>query len=44
MEPTSILYRTLWLFAGSLLAALSVLAAIIWWVVKRAKGRMAAEN
>ncbi len=44
MEPTSILYRTLWLFAGSLLAALSVLAAIIWWVVKRGKGRLAAEN
>ena len=44
MEPTSILYRTLWLFVGSMLAAFSVLAAIIWWVVKRAKGRMAAEN
>lgn len=40
MEPTSILYRTLWLFAGSLLAAFLVLAGIIWWVVKRGKGRM----
>lgn len=40
MEPTSILYRTLWLFAGSMLAAFCVLAAIIWWVVKRGKGRM----
>ena len=38
MEPTSILYRTLWLFAGSMLAALSVLAAIIWWVVKKREG------
>jgi hypothetical protein len=44
MEPTSILYRTLWLFAGSMLAAFSVLAAIIWWVVKRGKGRMTVEN
>jgi len=41
MEPTSILYHTLWLFAGSVLGAFAVLAAIIWWVVKRAKGRMA---
>jgi hypothetical protein len=40
MEPTSILYRTLWLFAGSMLAAFLVLAGTIWWVVKRGKGRM----
>jgi hypothetical protein len=39
MEGTSILYRTLWLFAGSVLGAFVVLAAIVWWVVKRAKGR-----
>ncbi|HEY3380956.1 MAG TPA: hypothetical protein VGK32_04265 [Vicinamibacterales bacterium] len=37
MEPTSILYRTLWLFLGSVAAALSVLALIIWWVVKKGK-------
>jgi hypothetical protein len=42
MEPTSILYRTLWLFAGSMLAAFAVLASIVWWVVKRGKGRMPA--
>jgi hypothetical protein len=36
MEPTSILYRTLWLFAISVLAALAVLAGIVWWVVRRA--------
>ena len=41
MEPTSILYHTLWLFGGSVLGAFAVLAAIIWWVVKRAKGRIA---
>ena len=40
MEPTSILYRTLWLFAGSMGAAFLVLAGIIWWVVKRGKGRI----
>ena len=40
MEPTSILYHTLWLFAGSMIAAFAVLAAIIWWVVKRGKGRL----
>jgi hypothetical protein len=39
MEPTSILYRTLWLFAGSMLAAFAVLAGIIWWVAKKGKGR-----
>jgi hypothetical protein len=44
MEPTSILYRTLWLFAISMLAAFSVLAGLIWWVVKKGKGRMPAEN
>ncbi len=36
MEPTSILYRTLWLFAISGLAALAVMAGIIWWVIRRA--------
>ncbi|MBP1634676.1 MAG: hypothetical protein H6Q10_1250 [Acidobacteria bacterium] len=39
MAPTSILYTTLLLFAGSMLGAFSVLAAIIYWVVKRGKGR-----
>ncbi|HSK11364.1 MAG TPA: hypothetical protein VK911_17400 [Vicinamibacterales bacterium] len=39
MEGTSILYRTLLLFAASLLGAFTVLAAIIYWVAKRGKGR-----
>ncbi len=39
MEPTSILYHTLLLFAGSMLGAFTVLAAIVYWVVKRGKGR-----
>ena len=40
MEPTSILYRTLFLFGGSMLAAFLVLGGIILWVVKRGKGRL----
>ncbi len=44
MEQTSILYRTLWLFAGSMLAAFAVLGGIIWWVAKRGKGRMTIQN
>jgi hypothetical protein len=35
MQAQSILYRTLWLFGISALTALLVMAAIIWWVVKR---------
>jgi hypothetical protein len=35
MQTQSILYRTLWLFAGSFVAAMLVLAAIIWWVSRR---------
>lgn len=37
MQTESILYRTLWLFAGTFIAAMLVLAAIIWWVSR--KGR-----
>ena len=43
MEPTTILYHTLWLFLGSMSAALAVLALIIWWVVKKGKDRVATE-
>jgi hypothetical protein len=39
IEETSILYSTLMLFAVSGLLAILVLAAIIWWVVR--KGRRA---
>jgi hypothetical protein len=41
MEPTSILYHTLWLFIGSMAAAFAVLALIIWWVAKRGRDRIA---
>lgn len=37
METQSILYRTLWLFGGTFIAAMLVLAIIIWWVSR--KGR-----
>ena len=37
MGTQSILYRTLWLFGGTFLVAMAVLALIIWWVSR--KGR-----
>jgi hypothetical protein len=37
METQSILYRTLWLFGGTFIAAVAMLALIIWWVSR--KGR-----
>jgi hypothetical protein len=37
IEQTSILYSTLVLFAVSGLLALLVLAAVIWWVVRKGK-------
>lgn len=35
MEAESILYRTLWLFAGAFTAAVLLLAGIIWWTVRK---------
>jgi hypothetical protein len=35
MENQSILYRTLWLFAGAFAAAVAVLGALIWWTMRR---------
>ena len=35
MQTESILYRTLWLFGATFIAAMVVLAAIIWWVSRR---------
>ena len=37
VQTESILYRTLWLFAGTFVAAMLTLAAILWWVSR--KGR-----
>ena len=41
MEPTTILYHTLWLFLGSMSAAFVALALIIWFVAKKGKDRIA---
>jgi hypothetical protein len=35
MQTESILYTTLWLFAGSFIAAMIALASILWWVSRR---------
>lgn len=35
MDSRSILYRTLWLFAGAFAAAVALLGAIIWWTARR---------
>ena len=37
MESRSILYRTLWLFAGAFAAAVLTMAGLIWWTVKKGK-------
>lgn len=42
MGAESILYRTLWLFAGAFAAAVAVLATIIWVTMRRAKGKTLA--
>ncbi|MEO7190444.1 MAG: hypothetical protein ABI051_05265 [Vicinamibacterales bacterium] len=41
MDSESILYRTLWLFAGAFGAAVAVLATLIWITISRAKRRHA---
>lgn len=39
MGASSILFRTLWLFGGAFVAALAVLASLIWLTVARARRR-----
>jgi hypothetical protein len=41
MENQSILYRTLWLFAGAFLAAVALLAALIWFTVRKGRRQSA---
>jgi len=36
MDSQSILHRTLWLFLGSFVAAVVVLAGLIWWAMRKA--------
>jgi hypothetical protein len=35
MDGQSILYTTLWLFAGAFAAALALLASLVWWTFRR---------
>ncbi len=35
MDSQSILYRTLWLFAGAFLAAVTLIAALLWWTIRK---------
>jgi hypothetical protein len=39
MDSESILYRTLWLFAGAFAAAVTLLIVLIWLTMRRAKGK-----
>ena len=41
MEPQSILYRTLLLFAGTGLAALGTLALVVWWMARPSRSSRA---
>jgi hypothetical protein len=36
MDSQSILHRTLWLFVGAFVAAVAVLAGLIWWAMRKA--------
>lgn len=42
LEPTSILARTLLLFAATILAAAAALAAVIWWISRRGRNEPTA--
>jgi len=41
MESQSILYRTLWLFAGAFAAAVALLGGLIWWTVRKGRRQSA---
>jgi len=42
MESQSILYRTLWLFAGAFVAAILTLVLLVWWFLRRGRDQPAA--
>ena len=42
LDSQSILYRTLWLFAGAFVSALGVLALLIWLTIRKGGGHAAA--
>ena len=35
MDPQSILYRTLWLFAATFVTVAAAFGFVIWWVMRR---------
>jgi hypothetical protein len=35
MDSQSILYRTLWLFAGAFAAAIALIALLLWWTIRK---------
>ena len=39
IDPTSILFTAIWLFAGAFGAAVVVLGSLIWWVMRRGRSR-----
>lgn len=41
MESQSILYRTLWLFGSAFLAAVTLLASLIWWTIRKGRRQSA---
>jgi hypothetical protein len=44
MEPESILYTTLLLFGGTIVAAALTFGVILWWIVRRARGADLVES
>jgi hypothetical protein len=44
MEPESILYTTLLLFAATIVAAALAFAIVLWWIARRGRGGQLAES
>ena len=44
MDNQSILYRTLWLFAGAFGAAMILLVSLIWWTIRRGRKKQIATH
>lgn len=44
MDNQSILFRTLWLFAGAFVAAMILLVSLIWWTVRRGRKKQVRQD
>jgi len=42
MDTESILYRTLWLFAGTFVSAIAALGIVVWWVGRKGRSMVPA--